>query len=253
MTEATLEKAKSTAIILANAGELLGPDSPYDQGRRALKKEYGSVLTNAKEFKEITSHEDAEKAAQFGRLLQVASQETESYFKRVKVQIDNIKKPVLEAEKQDIGAYAEEKMRISRLQVAWDQQVRREREESDRIAREAAERQAREDRLNEAVALESMGEAEQAEAVLDEPIYTPPVVTQVASAPRIQGKVAKVSYSAKVTNLMDLVRAVAAGKAPIQSLVANESFINAQARAFKDGFSLPGCELQREESVHYRG
>lgn len=238
-------------IVLVKAGEILGPGSAYERRRHELLREYGAPLDAAKAFTEIGSHEDAERATQLGRLLKVAESETLAYFKKVKLQIDDIKKPVLAAEKEDVGSYSYEKARIGVLQTEWDQKCAREQAERDRLAREEAQKQAQEDLLQQAIDAEERGE--DADEVLAQPVYAVPVVTQVQSQPKIAGKVSKTTYSARVTNLMLLVKAVAEGKAPIQSLQPDESFINAQARSFKDGFSIPGCELQKATNTHYRG
>ena len=48
----------------------------------------------------IVTAEDAEEATKYGRLLQVAVKETESFFKGVKSQIDDIKKKMDELQQQ---------------------------------------------------------------------------------------------------------------------------------------------------------
>ena len=129
---------------------------------------------------------------------------------------------------------------------------RQEREAAERAAREEAERVAREEQLARAIELEASGELEQATAVLEEPLAPMPVVVQAAAPVHVAGKVSKTVYGAKVTDLMALVKAVAEGKAPIQALLADQSFLNKQATAFKEGFSYPGVELTKTESTHFR-
>lgn len=252
MGTAVVSAESAVEIMLPKVGEIVGDDSPFAIHRRELKKEYSGVIGSAAAIKEITSQEDAEKAVQHGRLLQVAQKETEAFFKVFKTRVDDIKKPILEAEKKDVGEIEAEKKRLGVLQAGWDAKVRKEREEADRKAHEEAERQAQEEMLQRAIEMEQAGELDMAEAALEEPVVALPVVTQVQSAPTIAGKVSRVNYSAEVVDLMALVRAVAAGKAPIQALQADLSFIKAQARSFKEGFSLPGCKLLKDDSVSYR-
>ena len=241
-----------TEIIVPTHAEILGPDSPYQQGQRALRKEHMQVVAAAKELTVVDSPEDAEKATQFGRLLQAGKQEVEKFYKEIKLKIDAIKKPVLEDEKKDVGALDAEKSRLGSLTLVYNRKVEAERREADRIAREAAEKAAQDEQLARAIELEESGDLEQAAALLDEPVQAAPVFTQAAAPVRMTGQVAKKTYSAKVTNLMDLVKAVAEGKAPLQALTANESFLNQQARSFREGFAMPGCELQTSENVHFR-
>lgn len=241
-----------TEIIVPTHAEILGPDSPYQQGQRALRKEHMQIVAAAKELKIVDSPEDAEKATQFGRLLQAGKQEFEIFYKEVKQKIDAIKKPVLDDEKKDVAEIDAEKNRLGGLTLVYNRKVEAERREADRTAREAAEKAAQEEQLARAIELEESGDLEQASALLDEPVVAAPVFTQAAAPPRMTGQVAKKTYSAQVENLMELVKAVAAGKAPLQALKADESFINAQARSFKEGFSIPGCKLQTSENVHFR-
>ena len=243
--------ATQTAIVLNVSPELLGPGSAYEERRAALRKEYSPIIQAAKELT-VDSVDTYEEANKLGRLLQAASKETEAFFKEVKVQVDAIKKPVLAAEKEHMNPLEEQKLRLGREITSWDIKVRREREEEERKAREEAEKQAREDQLQRAVELEAAGELQQAEAILDEPVYVPPVIIQSVTAPKVQGKVAKTTYKARVTDLKALIKAVADGKAPIGALVANESFINNRARDDKENFSIPGCELVRDETTHFR-
>ena len=198
------------------------------------------------------SPEDEARAVEFGRLLQAASKEVESFFKEVKVQIDAIKKPVLADEHFAASIIDGEKKRLGGMLTAWAQEQRRIQEEANRFARELAEAQAREALLARAVELEMDGESEQAEALLEEPVENHIVTTQTRITSRASGQVIKTTYSATVTNLLELVKAVAAGKAPLQAIKADESYLNKKANLEKEGFSVPGCKLNRTEGTSFR-
>lgn len=241
----------TTELTLVKVGQLLGPESTYALERSKLRAQYRDLLEAAKAVRVIDSQEKAAVATELGRLLHVAGQETEKFFKSIKVQIDNIKKPILEAEKADLGALNGEKQRLAEQQTAWDLKVRQETEAAERKAREETAKRAQEELLLRAVELEEAGEAEQAEILLEEPIVVTPVIHR--SAPKLAGKVSGTTYSAKVTDLRALVRAVADGRAPMEALGANESFLNQMARSYKEGFSMPGCELVTTNKTHYRG
>ena len=243
--------ATQTAIVLSVSPELLGPGSAYEERRAELRKQYGPIVLAASKVT-VDSVEAYDEANKFGRLLQAASKETEAFFKEVKLQIDAIKKPVLAAEKEHMNPLEEQKLRLGREITNWDIKVRREREEEERKAREEAEKQAREEQLQRAVELEAAGELQQAEAILDEPVYVPPVIIQAPTAPKVVGKVSRKTYRATVKDLKALVRAVADGKAPLGAIMANESYINKQAANDKENFSMPGCELIVDEASHFR-
>jgi hypothetical protein len=267
MTGTAVEEVK--AIVLAGAGELLGEDSPYERGRRALRNEYKPILAASAELRKVESAEDAQRAVEFGRLLQNGTKEMEAYFKGIKLQIDAIKKPVLDAEKEDGGLLNAEKNRLAVMLTTYREKVEAERREAERKERERQEaemkaererlaQQARDEQIARALEAEDLGDIDQATAILDEvtviaePVAAPPTIIQAAAPTRFAGSSGKTSYSAKVTNLMALVKAVAEGKAPLQALTANESFINAQARAYKEGFSMPGCELDKATGTSFR-
>lgn len=286
MASATLVAEEVRAIVLAGAGELLGEDSPYERGRRALRNEYKPILAASAELKKIESAEDAQRATEFGRLLQNGAKETETYFKSIKVQIDAIKAPVLAAEKEDGGLLETEKKRLGVLVTAYREKVERERIEAERkqreadeaaakIERERLEKIARDEQIQRALEAEQSGDAAQMEAILEEetvieePVSPPPSIMMAAAPTRFAGAPSKTTYSAGVIgweekmmekqethkgwqNFRTLVNAVAAGKAPLRALLPNESFIGGQGRDYKEGFSMPGCELKKTTGTSFR-
>ena len=236
----------TTELALPRIIEVLGPDGEYEKRRIALRGEYAAVVEQAKTIKVIDCAEAAEEATKIGRLLQVASKETETFFKGVKIQVDAIKKPILDAEKADCGPYESEKRRIGTLQSAWDQKVLREKEEADRIAREKALQDAREEALLRAIEMESIEGTEAAEQLLQEPVVALPVVTLSRSAARPTGSVNKGTvYKANPVNLMETVRAIAAGKAPLQAVQFDGSWLNKEADHKKEAFNIPGVLLDK--------
>jgi hypothetical protein len=70
------------------------------------------------------------------------------------------------------------------------------------------------------------------------------------SPTKVDGVSSRTTYAAVVTDLMALVRAVAAGQAPIECLQPDEKFLGAQARAFKkSGFIFPGVQAAAHKSL----
>lgn len=75
----------------------------------------------------------------------------------------------------------------------------------------------------------------------------------VAAPAKVTGIAGRVTYSAEVVDLMALIQAVAAGKAPIQAIAADEKFLGAQARAFKSpGDLYPGVMCRAERGISAR-
>lgn len=134
--------------------------------------------------------------------------------------------------KQKMIAYDQEQKRL-----AEKKQIELERQEKERAEQEA---------LEVAELLEAAGAREEAEKVLSEPIKGAPVSVK-AGTPKVEGFSYRTNYSAKVTDLPALARAAVAGLVPIQAIQGNEAFLNQQARALKDAFNYPGCELVKDK------
>lgn len=174
---------------------------------------------------------------------------------------DGLKAPFVEADKayaRAMGAYEQEQLRLRR---EAEDRARREREQ-----REAAERQrvadeqarlkrAEEDRrLAEAAQLEERGDVEGAARLVSEPVPEPvvearPVFVPVAPAPAkpaAAGVSFRDNWSARVTDLMALVQAVAKGEQPITLLEVNQPALNGLARSLKGAMRVPGVEAVNE-------
>lgn len=113
--------------------------------------------------------------------------------------------------------------------------------ERKRLADDAAQAQA----LADAAA--AAGDAEAAEELQAQADASTNVIDLISSAPSVpvvQTRVAGISmgerWSAEVTDLMELVKAVAAGTVPLEAIVAETKFLNNQARALKANLKYPG-------------
>jgi membrane protein involved in colicin uptake len=162
-------------------------------------------------------------------------------------------------------AEAERQARIERERLA---EIQRRQEAEARAAEERA-RKARE----EAAAAEKAGDAAAAEAarqVVEQQAQVAEAaqanadataqeaavttVTPIFSGPaRVSGISGRVTYAAQVDDLLALVRAVAEGKAPVEAISANTTFLGQQARAFKKAGPLyPGVTVVAERGLSAR-
>lgn len=241
----------TTELAVPKVIEILAPEGEYEKKRIALRSEYSAVLAESKKIKAIETSEQAEAATKFGRLLQTASKETATFFTGVKQMIDSIKKPVLAAEKDDVNPYENEKARLGNLLTKFQLAERQRVAEEERQARIKAEQDAESERLSRSLELAASGEMEAAETVMEEPIVAAPVVV-AATETKFTGSVSRKSYSCEVENLMELVKAVAAGKVLLAAIQPDTSWLNQKARNEKEGFYVPGCKLHTEESTGFR-
>jgi multidrug efflux pump subunit AcrA (membrane-fusion protein) len=131
-----------------------------------------------------------------------------------------------------------------------------EREQAETARRAAEEAQAAAEAGDDQAAAAAMAAAQAAQEQAAVAALTAQVVT-VAPAVEAPAKVAgisgRVTYSAEVTDLLALVKAVAAGQAPLEALQADMKFLGAQARAFKKAGQLyPGVTITAERSISAR-
>ncbi|MGH8321910.1 MAG: hypothetical protein ACRESX_08990 [Gammaproteobacteria bacterium] len=129
-----------------------------------------------------------------------------------------------------------EKERVAKERREAEEAARKEREKLERAQARAAER------------AEAKGDQEKADAIRNapQPIVAPPPVIE---AQKPQGVATYDVYKAECRDLMALVKAVAAGTAPIELIQVNQSTLNKLAGVLKSAFKLAGCVLQVEQRV----
>jgi hypothetical protein len=135
--------------------------------------------------------------------------------------------------------------------VTYDtEQERLRREEQRRLEREAQQEQERLS-LERAAALEREGNAfgdtamvDEARQVLEEQLQAPPppIAAVQKATPRVAGIVHRSTWSARVTDMMALIRFVAANPSHAGLLQINQAALNAQARSLKGGLRIPGVQ-----------
>lgn len=148
--------------------------------------------------------------------------------KEAKAQKDKAEAPLIEAEniiKPALAAYDREQERL-----------RREEEERQReIARKAEE----ERRLREAEQAEKEGRNEEAQAIIEEPVYVPPVVLE-KTTPKVQGISMQKVWKFRVTNEALI---------PREYMTPDMVKIGGVARATKGSIQIPGVEIYSEDIV----
>jgi vacuolar-type H+-ATPase subunit I/STV1 len=122
---------------------------------------------------------------------------------------------------------------LNKIMVDFTEVQEARRREEERRLQEEARKRAEEEALRQALEAEQAGEKEEAEAILQEPVYVPPV--KVASnIPKSKESHIRESWSAQVVDLMGLVKGIASGKVAIQAIEANMPFLNTQARHYRE-------------------
>ena len=188
-------------------------------------------------------------------------------WKNAVARFERLRGPYIEADKaysRAMGAYEQEQ---ARLRHEAEERARRERErlEAEERARVVAEqarlRKEEEDRrLAEASVAEARGDTETAERIIAAPIETPTVaprpvfvpVAPVAPKPAAEGLSFRDNWTAEVTDLALLVKAIARGEAAITLVVANQPALNGMARSLRGALALPGVRAVNERIAAQR-
>jgi len=128
---------------------------------------------------------------------------------------------------------------LNRIMVAFTENQERIRRDEERRLQEEARKRAEEDALTQALEAEAAGETFEAEEIIKE-IYVPPVKV-ASSIPKSKESHIRETWSAELISLKDLVEGIVAGNAPLMAVTANMTFLNEQARSYKQAMSIAGC------------
>jgi len=135
--------------------------------------------------------------------------------------------------------------------LAYDRKLAEERAAAQRAAEEAA-RAERERLEREAAAATKAGNEDTAAALemAATMVQAPVIATRVDKAE--QSTSVRENWSAEVVDLMELVKAVAAGKVSINAIEPNATWLNGQARLEKSKLAIPGVRASVKESLSRR-
>lgn len=216
------------------------------------------VLRQSVELVKITNDDQFRAVAQVALDAAANVKSMTAVMEPLRVQRYNSLQRVYEVLKEKVKPLEEIKKKASQLcgQYQLEQEQKRQAEE-DRQRREEMER-ARKLQEQQATQLAEEGRTEEGMALLETQPEPVPIIAPV-STPKVSGISApSIKYSAKIIDLMALVKAVAEGKAPLNvfgeknrvtgaweldTSASGQSFLDKQAAIFKESFSYPGCEL----------
>lgn len=196
----------------------------------------------------IVTEQDYRDADRFGRAARDLLKAIDEAFDPVIEAAHKSHKAALEAKKKQAAPVEAVKKIVADKMGAWYRAEQARVAEERRKAEEEARLKAEEEALRVAEELTAQGMHAAAEAALEEPVVERVVVVE---APKIEGVIYREVWSADVVSLMELVKAVASGAAPIAYLEANQTALNGAARVYKNTFRIPGVVF-RPETVQVR-
>jgi hypothetical protein len=142
----------------------------------------------------------------------------------------------IEAVRRDVDAKMTTWFRAEQRRIA-DERAKKEAE-----ARKKAEDEA----IKKAEELSAQGMSAAADDILEQPVVVDEVI--VEEIVKADGVFYRTNYSARIIDLMELVRAVASGKQPLSMLLPNETYINSIARATKGTQAIPGVVFESTQT-----
>ncbi len=207
----------------------------------------------------IVSDQQYAAAADHLKAIKVFQKRVTDWFAPLKRKAQDAHRALCEEERKVLAPASDDERRIKlAISTYAEQQERARRAEEARLRDEARQRDEAA-RLNEAAALEREAQATgdatlqaAAEALIEAPIPVAPVQV-AATTPKVEGVSYREVYRAEVTDLLTLVKAVAAGQQPITLLQANQSALDGLARALRTAYAVPGTRLVAEKTVVARG
>jgi hypothetical protein len=153
--------------------------------------------------------------------------------------IDEAKKRIMEFFKVPLQKLEDAKSFLNKIMVRWAEDQERIRKEEEKRLQEEAKKRAEEDALKAALEAEKAGDTAEAEAIISEPVYVPPIKV-VSEVPKSKESHIRETWSAEGYDLMTTVKAISDGKAPLQCVKYDDVFINGQGRSYKQALSIPG-------------
>jgi hypothetical protein len=173
------------------------------------------------------------------KMLRAAEKRITEYFEPARKAADDAKKEILRLRDGLIAPIVEARSIYDRKAMAYEQEQRQIAEQEQRRLEEEARKQEEDRLLLDAIAAEERGEKEEAAAIMAEPVTTPVIPIQPRVA-QVEGVSTQTRWSADVTDLLALVKYVAAHPEWISLLEPSMPNLNRLAVAQRQALSIPG-------------
>lgn len=164
-------------------------------------------------------------------------------WKEALEQKNKLEAPALQAERA-----------LKATRAAYEGERRQQAAEAQRRADAESQRLQEEAKLKVALEAEARGDGQGADRILEAPTPPAPIIVPAAIIPppvKTEGMSFRSNYKAEIVDLFALVKAVAAGQAPLAYVQGNLTALSQAAKALKDELRVPGVRVVLElvESV----
>lgn len=209
-----------------------------------------TMLTVAKDFTIATAAEYSDAATQL-KDIKAKAKELEDTRKGITGPMDEAKKRVMDFFRRPLQCLVDAEKTIKDGMIAFDkEQDRLRKAEEARLAEEARKEQERLDKTAEKKAekAEAKGNEEKAAEIRNGvPVVTAPVLAD--TKPKVTGITRRSTWSGEVVDKMELIKAVAEGRAPATLLDVNTTVLNQMARALKSEMAYPGVRAVEAQQI----
>lgn len=212
-----------------------------------LEREVTSVPDRAKGMT-VTTAEDFVRAGELLKVIkQLRAEVDETFDPIIRKQFEAHREAIGQKKKVEAPLVEAENILKPRISAYLTEQERL-RKEAELLAQKRAQEEAEAQQLADAALLDEIGETDLANQMLEQPPVVAPVILP-KTTPKVSGIAMTKRYSAQVISLMELVKAVAAGKVPLMAIQANTVFLGQQARSMKEAMSYPGVRVVVEGGI----
>jgi|GEM_PF-1141226 len=219
---------------------------PPTQEANQAKAEAEVILSISQAFA-VASHDDFLAANAELQSIKKKMREIESKRQELKAPILDAGRKVDELFKPALAVLASAEDAIKKQMISWQ----REQERIKREAEEAARKELEKAERARVKAIEK-GDIEKVAKLEEKVVNIAATVAQAPEAPKAKGFYITEIWSANVVDFGLLVKAVAAGKQPIDLLLPNQSALDALAKAHTTNLSVPGVLAVKKDSAGSR-
>jgi hypothetical protein len=186
----------------------------------------------------INNPDDYRIAGEFVKAVDALGKEVEASFSPQIAQAHALHRSLIAERDRHLKPLTEAKTYARRLMVAYDQEQERKRREEEIRLRELARKAEEDAKLAAALDAEASGQTEEAQAILEEPVYVPPIIIK-NETPKVQGVQFRTVWKFRVVDQR---------KIPAEYLIPDMVKIGAVVRALKQMTTIPGIEVYSEKS-----
>jgi hypothetical protein len=197
-----------------------------------------SVPEQARQI-QIKSQVDYARAGEIILNIKAIRKKITETFKPIKQKMDAAKQEVLDQERKADAPLKEAEALLTPQIIKWNQEQEKLRLAEEQRLREIARKEEEERQLQEAIQAEHAGNKEEAAAIMDTPVYVPPVVVK-KEVPKVAGMSIRDNWKFRIVDEK---------KIPREYWKVDEVKIGTFVRGSHGKISIPGVEIYNEGSV----